>query len=63
MVQAVNNTLTLPVLLQITAETSLSAMLQSSLQESISIGLNWADGDTEGPVLLPSFQVAFLLLL
>ncbi|KAK9918746.1 hypothetical protein WJX75_006516 [Coccomyxa subellipsoidea] len=40
----------------ITAETSLSVVLQSPLQESISLGLNWADGDTEGPVLLPSFQ-------
>ncbi len=43
-------------LAQINAETSLSSVLQSSLQESISLGLNWADGDTEGPVLLPSLQ-------
>ncbi|CAL8464074.1 g3609 [Coccomyxa elongata] len=40
----------------ITVESSLSALLHSSLQEKVSLGLNWADGETEGPVLLPSIS-------
>ncbi|BDA49200.1 probable serine/threonine-protein kinase SIS8 [Coccomyxa sp. Obi] len=40
----------------ITLESSLSALLHSSLQEKVSLGLNWADGETEGPVLLPSIS-------
>jgi hypothetical protein len=50
-------------MVQVTPDTDLESMMPPSMAESLSAGLQWGDGDTEGPELLPSIQVLRLSLM
>lgn len=40
------------------SDPALQSLLPSALEEAVSGGLNWQDGETEGPELLPMLQSA-----
>jgi hypothetical protein len=42
----------------VSSDPALQSLLPSALEEAVSGGLNWHDGETEGPELLPMLQSA-----